>query len=72
MKWTHYNGAWCVWRDGAYKPVEEAPVQAENSVPMEVAAEAFKEYSARYGGQTLKRLCERGGFGAAEMALLLY
>jgi hypothetical protein len=52
-----------------------APIQTrqESSVPLVVAEEAYKEYAARFGSnQSLKRLNERGGFGASELAILLY
>jgi hypothetical protein len=46
---------------------------ADRTVPLEVAEEAYKEYSRRYGtSQSLDRIRERGGFGAAEIATLLF
>ncbi len=40
---------------------------------MVIAEEAYKEYAAQYGtSQSLARLNERGGFGAAEIAILLF
>ena len=72
MEFMSYNGEWQV--DG--KPVETFPVQdtrGQSRVPVVVAEEAYKAYTARYGSrQTLKRLGERGGFGAAEIAILLF
>lgn len=60
------------WRKGN-QPIEAAPIQRDTSVPLEVAAEAHKQYCNEYGSaQTLQRINERGGFGAAELALLLY
>jgi len=42
-------------------------------VPLRVAEEAYKEYVAMFGRyQTLERLGERGGFGSAEIANLLF
>lgn len=73
MRWMRVNG---VWRDERFNvPVVTAPIQTarEKEVPWDVAAEAYKEYSAQHGSeQTLERLCERGGFGASELAILLY
>jgi hypothetical protein len=57
------------------QPERSAPVQTAGlrSVPWEVSAEAWKEYAAQgHGDQSHERLCERGGFGAAELAILLY
>lgn len=72
MDWINHNG---VWKLGL-TPCKVAPVQVkhgEGQVPYEVAEEAYKEYKAQYGGtQSLERLCERGGFGCAELAILLY
>lgn len=72
MKW-YFTGQ---WTDGAGRPVKVAPIQvtqSARSIPLEVAAEAWKEYAAQgHGRQSLERLCERGGFGASEMAILLY
>jgi hypothetical protein len=66
------NGVW--QKDG--KPIAIFPVQAirsDRSVPREVAEEAYKEYAEQYGSsQTLDRLGERGGFGASEIAILLF
>ncbi len=44
----------------------------EGEVPLVVAEEAHKEYAAQGYSQSLARLNERGGFGAAELAILLY
>lgn len=41
-------------------------------MPLVVAEEAHKEYAAQGYSQSLARLNERGGFGAAELAILLY
>jgi hypothetical protein len=42
------------------------------TVPWEHAEEAYKEYSAQFGtSQSLERLAERQGFGAAEIVTLL-
>lgn len=73
MKWYCKNG---VWSDGAGAPVKVAPLQLnyhDKTVPWEVAAEGYKEYSAQYGTrQSLPRLCERGGFSATELCILLF
>lgn len=74
MNWLCVDG---VWQDGAGKPIETAPMQvherSNSKIPMRVAEEAYKEYAAQYGyAQSLNRLNERGGFGAAELAILLY
>lgn len=73
MRWMRVNG---VWRDERFNvPMETAPIQVrgEGEVPLDVAVEAYKEYAAQYGtSQSLARLNERGGFGAAELAILLY
>ena len=65
-----------VWKNGAGRELDTFPIQkdlGESKVPLCVAEEAYKEYSARYGiGQTLQRLGERGGFGSSEIAILLY
>ena len=65
-----------VWKDGAGRELDTFPIQkdlGESKVPLCVAEEAYKEYSARYGtNQTLQRLGERGGFGSSEIAILLY
>lgn len=64
------NGVW---------NVPTAPVQkiqaytGGGQIPRVVAEEAYKEYAAQYGNeQSFERLCERGGFGAEELAILLY
>ena len=57
--------------DGTWN-VPSFPMQVRKRVPLIVAEEAYKEYRAQYGSeQSLKRLGERGGFGAAELAILL-
>jgi len=54
-------------------PIQIHPAQTPDSVPWPVAEEAYTEYAAQYGSlQTLERLAERGGFGASEIATLLY
>ncbi len=73
---------YCNWyrnKDGLWvldgKVGRSAPVQThgERDVPWEVSAEAWKEYAAQgHGDQSHERLCERGGFGVAELAILLY
>jgi hypothetical protein len=76
MNWICSNG---VWVDGAGRPIPAAPLQAyvpygrTPGIPMQVAEEAWKEYDAQgYGSQSLARLNQRGGFEAAELAILLY
>lgn len=51
-----------------------APMQKSGTtIPMKIAEEAYKEYAAQFGtSQSLARLNERGGFGAEELAILLY
>lgn len=65
------------WRlSGSGVPLECAPIQHERAtrvVPLDISREAYKEYAAQYGtSQSLERLHERGGFGAVELAVLLY
>jgi hypothetical protein len=46
---------------------------ADYSIPWQVAEEAFKEYQERFTDMSSLEEVERsGGFGAAELALLLY
>lgn len=41
-------------------------------IPWWLAEEAYKAYAKRYGtGQSLERLCQRGGFGREELVALL-
>lgn len=58
------------------RPIETFPVQVnrlDDTVPLVVAQEAYKEYAALYGiDQSLETLGSRGGFGASELANLLY
>ena len=62
MRFTCHNG---VWKDYG-ETTETFPLQDSVVVPLRVAEEAYKEYVAMFGGcQTLERLGERGGFGAA-------
>lgn len=73
MRWTRRNYVWYDERFNA--PMKTAPIQTgqERDVPWDVSAEAYKEYAAQYGtSQSLERLCERGGFGASELAILLF
>ena len=73
MQYYQVNG---VWRDGRFNvALKTAPIQthSEKDVPWDVSAEAWKEYAAQgHGDQSHERLCERGGFGASELAILLY
>ncbi len=55
------------------KPTKTFPLQQTKELPWRIAEEAYKEYVTRYGSQqSLKRLAERGGFGSAEIAILLF
>lgn len=72
MNWYLNNG---VWQSGNGVPLKTAPIQTgtERSVPWDVSAEAWKEYADQgHGSQSHERICERAGFGAAELAILLY
>jgi len=72
MRWYFNNGR---WENGAGVPLKVAPIQThlEKSVPWDVSAEAWKEYADQgHGSQSHERICERAGFGAAELAILLY
>lgn len=73
MRWLKFNG---VWQDGHGAPVKTFPIQdtrGGDTVPMEWAEEAYKEYAAQFGtSQSLERLGERGGFCATEIAMLLF
>lgn len=73
MNWICFNG---VWTDGAGNLMKIAPLQLnphDRQIPWPVAVEAYKEYAAQHGTtQSLERLCERGGFSATELAILLY
>ena len=55
---------------------ETAPCQKQSEpglIPRDVAEEAYKEYADQYGNsQSFERLCERGGFGIDELAILLF
>jgi hypothetical protein len=73
--WICWNGQWQDRATGL--PAETAPVQLvpriDARVPVEIAQEAYKEYAAQHGtSQSFERLCERGGFSATELAILLY
>jgi len=51
-------------------PMQKTELQ---DIPTPIAEEAYREYAARYGtSQSLDRLGERGGFGWAELAQLLF
>lgn len=62
---TRSNGVWNC-------PV--MPIQKSGAtIPAAIAEEAYKEYAAQFGtSQSLARLNERGGFGAEELAMLLF
>jgi hypothetical protein len=72
LRWTRVNKE---WRENG-RPCRTAPVQigyGEGAVPFDVSAEAWKEYAAQgHGSQSHERICQRGGWGAAELAILLY
>jgi hypothetical protein len=72
MSFMCHNGTWKAnGQDVPVFPIQDTRGQA--AVPLPVAEEAYKEYVAQYGHcQTLTRLAERGGFGAAEIAILLF
>lgn len=76
MKFFCLNG---VWKDGAGREFLTAPVQKSQEcmgdlrIPRIVAEEAYKEYVDQNGSsQSFERLCERGGFGPSELAILLF
>jgi hypothetical protein len=73
MRFLRHNG---VWKNGADHKLPTFPVQdnrIDRDVPLAVAEEAYKEYSAQFGAsQSLARLGERGGFGSSELAILLF
>lgn len=64
------------WRTWGGLPIESFPLlikEKDNTIPLIVAEEAYKEYAAQFGTQqTLNRLGERGGFGVSELAILLF
>ena len=69
MRFLCVNGE---WRDNG-KPTKTFPLQKDKDLPWVIAEEAYKEYKKRYGSQqSLERLAERGGFGQAEIAILLF
>ena len=76
MRFLCLNG---VWKDGAGRVLPTAPMQrsqdimGDHKIPRVVAEEAYKEYAAQNGtSQSFDRLCERGGFGPSELAILLF
>lgn len=66
------------WLDANGENLSVAPITQsvgghKTTLPLAIVQEAYKEYSDQYGdGQSLERLNERGGFGSAEVAILLY
>lgn len=72
MSFLRFNGEWRL--NG--KAIKTFPIpdnRGDREVPLVVAEEAYKEYSAQHGtSQSLKRLGERGGFHCSELAILLY
>jgi hypothetical protein len=71
MDWPT-SGSGNKWVDSAGRKILSAPIQPQCSVPLFVAEEAYEEYVAQWGRcQTLERLNERGGFGSAELCILL-
>ena len=71
MQFINHNG---VWKDNGMNVVPVFPLQnRDKNLPKEVAEEAYKEYADQFGrSQSLDRLGERGGFGSAEIAILLF
>ena len=73
MRWMKFNH---IWQDSEGNSVETFPIQdtrGTDSVPIEWAEEAYKEYAAQFGtSQSLEDLGSRGGFGATEIAMLLF
>lgn len=65
-----HNGIWKI--NG--KECKTAPLQTgSRKIPYIIAEEAYKEYAELFGeSQSLETLCERGGFGHCELAILLY
>lgn len=72
MKFWKNNGSWCLY--GTDHPVDVAPIQSDSKdIPLEIANEAYKEYKEQFrNDQTLERLNHIGGFGAGELAQLLF
>jgi len=69
MRFMCVNGQ---WRD-YNKKCQTFPLQPTKDLPRVVAEEAYKEYSTCFGTQqSLDRIGERSGFGAAEIAILLF
>lgn len=70
----------CYWDAGPQWPltseVVHVPMQPEDDsrrIPMEISAEAWKEYAAQgHGDQSHQRMIQRGGFGSVELAILLF
>lgn len=60
---------WCPVQSADYvRRREREPWQRGGFVPRAVAERAYEVYAARYGrGQSLDRMCERGGFGPGEL-----
>jgi hypothetical protein len=64
---TCVNGKWTC----PTAPCQE--LSERGRIPIILAEEAYKEYAAQFGTQqSLARLNERGGFGADELAHLLF
>jgi hypothetical protein len=63
-------------QDSEGNSVRTFPIQdtrGKDSVPIEWAEEAYKEYATQFGtSQSLEDLGSRGGFGATEIAMLLF
>lgn len=55
--------------------MNKVPLQSDGDrhINEDIAREAYKEYVAQFGtGQSFERLHQRGGFGAIELATLLF
>ncbi len=52
-------------------PIQQDPSGPAITIPWSVAQAAYEVYDARFGGQTLERLADRGGFGRLELLWLL-
>jgi hypothetical protein len=71
IRWPTTDGEG--WRDSNGEVIECAPLQPSRSIPLFVAEEGYKEYVEQFSNsQDLNCLNQRGGFGAAELCILLY
>lgn len=66
LEFTQSNGIWKC-------PYTCLQSDRTGTIPLKIAEEAYKEYVAQgHGSQSFQRLYERGGFGSAELSILLY